>query len=82
MKKVASQENRKMLFILLCSTAGVLSGAENVHAENSVEKSIAVGRSCFYHFNDLTLSRKFRVLTNSEIISENGSNGTNSIISI
>lgn len=72
MKKVPSQGNRKMLFILLCSTAGVLSGAEDVHAENSVEKSIAVGRSCFYHFNDHKLSKKLRVLTNSMIISENG----------
>lgn len=61
-----------MLFILLCNTAGALSGAEDVHAENSVEKSIPVGRSCFYHFNDHTLSKKFRVLTNSMIISENG----------
>lgn len=59
-----------------------LSGAENIRAENSVEKSIAGGRSCFYHFNDHTLSRKFRVLTNSEILSENGSTGKNSIISI
>lgn len=72
MKKATSQRNRKMLFILSCSTAGVLSGAENVHAENSVEKSIAVGRSCFYHFNDCRLSKKLRVLTNSMIMSENG----------
>lgn len=57
MKKVAFQGNRKVLFILLCSTAGVLSGAENVHAENSVEKSIAVVGGCFYHFNDHTLSK-------------------------
>lgn len=61
-----------MLFILLCSTAEVLSGKENVHAENSVEKSVGEGRSHFYPFNDHTLSKKFRVLTNSMIISENG----------
>lgn len=69
-----------MLYILLCSTAGVISVSENVHIENLEAKSVLVGRSYFYHFNDCTFSKKFRVLTNRSIVRIATAAGKNSQI--
>lgn len=50
------------------------------HIENLEAKSVLVGRSYFYHFNDHTFSKKFRVLTNRSIVRIATAAGKNSQI--
>lgn len=71
-----------MFFIPLCGTAGVLSVVENVRFENLEAKIVLAGRSCFYHFNDHTYSKKLRVLTNRIIMRMAATTGKNSQMSI